>query len=188
MFSFIKVFFYIGLFATVGEQVFAEQLCSSNFLVNRQTNIVYKEFANTVPGKSSETVKNTRDGFYFFDGFKRELDGRTIGEIHYKYTSKSRTIFISDMHIQMKRKRISLILLADIIKKYPETVHIKTSIGLDNYRIFEKEYELVKDTVKALKKTPAYKIRKRLGFSKINLKSIDYDPEDSSLLFTVMRD
>jgi hypothetical protein len=162
--------------------------CNFIFLVNFQTNNVYREFAPIVPGYSTATYDNTRDGFYFFDGFKRELDGKTVGEVHYRFTEKTKGLFIADMHVSLKKKHISLILLADIIKRHPGTARIRTTIGLDNYKIFQEAYGKTSSLEEAIKATPAYKIRKRLGFSKIEKDSIDYDPEDNSLIFSVLLD
>ena len=166
--------------------VFAD--CNSVFEVNYKLNRVYSEFAEIVPGVSSFTKNNTRDGFFYFDGFKRELNGKTIGEVHYRFTEASQGLFIADMHVSLKKRYISLVLLTDILKKHPRIDRIRTTIGLDNYRIFQYEYLRGQDLIKSIKATPAYKIRKRVGYGRIEKESIDYDPEDNSLIFSVLRD
>jgi hypothetical protein len=146
-----------------------------------------KELEKTIPGKFVFTEKATTDGFYYFEKFDRVDQSNILGTILFKFYPKDKLLFISELKVKLKQKRIGSMLISKILTEYPKTKTLKSVLGLDNFTVFLKNKKLGLSDIKALKQTPAYKIRKRLGFEKIKKKTLDIDYEDESIIFEVER-
>jgi len=161
--------------------------CEEPFLFNNKPRVFINQFDSAVPGEFNKVENITNDGFFFFDGYRRIDNDKTLGEILYKYYDQTETLFISDLHVKVKNQKIGSMLLAKVLSDYPYVTKVKTVLGLDNFNAFMLAKENGLSDIKALKRTPAYKMRKKMGFKKIDKESIDIDLEGSSIIFMVER-
>jgi hypothetical protein len=141
-----------------------------------------------IPGKSVYTESATNDGFFYREKFEHVIDGEVVGEIYFKLYKDSNKLFISDIHVYKKRMGVSSVLISKAIMKHPEVETIRSVLGLDNFEAFHKAFTLTDSSIAAIKSTPAFKSRKRLGFSRLDDQDVDIDWSDSSVTFEVHRD
>lgn len=175
--------FLIFLFFLLSQSAIAN--CEKYYLFNNEPRILLESLDNSTPGYFEKVTNKTNDGFFYFDGFRRVDETQKLGEILYKYFKKSDTLFISNLHVEIKGARIGSVLLAKVLSEFPYVSKVKTVLGLDNFNAFMLAREMGLSDIDALKMTPAYKMRKKMGFRTINRKSIDIDLEESSISFTV---
>ncbi len=133
----------------------------------------------------------TSNGFHYFNSYQYTgvIEGlsQVLGTIEFRYFKESDLLLIADLRVKLKGKKIGTALFVKAVKRFPKTKIIRTTLGIDNYRIFMDEYEKSKNLELALKGTPAYKMRKHLGFKRIDYESVEIDEETQSVSFDILR-
>ena len=177
--KFLLIFLFINYSFASCDALFHGNLDLYKFLTIDSVNI---------PGKSFYTERATNDGFFFREKFEYVIDDEVVGEIYFKLYKDSNKLFISDIHVYKKRMGISTVLIANAIMKHPQVKTIRTVLGLDNFHVFQKFLNETDSAFEAIKSTPAFKSRKKLGFTRFDDQDIDIDWSDSSVTFEVHRD
>ena len=116
-------------------------------------------------------------------------EGRLMGSVEFQFLNKD-SLYISyteieDLPIDFRRQGVHTALIARILTEYP---HIKVLIGDladDNKSLYEKALEQGLSVEEAIKSTPAYKTRVKLGFSQVDFKKFE---EHTSLMLISKRD
>ena len=161
--------------------------CYKFFVYNEKPYTFLTNYNHKIPGKFQKVEKQTTDGFFYYNGYIRVENGQEIGRILYKYYPETRTLFISHMSVSLKQQKVGTALLANVLKNHPETLFIRSNLGLSNFELFKKAKNFGKSDKKALRQTMAYKMRKRLGFAYIKKESIDIEMDRYSVVFEVSR-
>lgn len=133
----------------------------------------------------SESV--TKDDFYYFNSYEAVMKGEKIGEILFKYYKDKKTLFVSLLETRLKNQGIGLGLFAKVLSQFPEIEKITTVLGRDNFLAFEKAKRKNLSDLDAIKETPAFKIRRRLGYSTIDIEHIEIDYETESIYLVVTK-
>lgn len=122
---------------------------------------------------------------------------RKVGFIKTEYDSEIKTLYVQDMDVahDYRGSGFSQLLLKEALLMFKEAEQIESLLVGSNQDVFVSEKnELVsgrrdrrptdQDNFQAVLRTPAYKIRKSLGFSKV----VEYEQASNHIFLSVRRD
>ncbi len=154
--------------------------CESLFTSQNETpalqidpNQTLEKLEDRFGGKVELKASQSESGLYFLELFDPR-SGELLGELNYRYVANEKKLNIVWMEAVVKEIGISETLIALALSRYPETRVIHTRALLDtNEKIVKTALAKGASIEDAIKTTPAYKVRKKLGFDRIVLNSIN---------------
>ena len=122
---------------------------------------VFADYKERLPGVR---VSSSGDRFSAFN-----QAGETIGYIEYHLGESRRLLEISHSWTSpaMRGKGVNTMLFARVLSQHPTIERIATSLAEENIAIFKSAIKLGAKPLEALEATPAYKVRKKLGFGRV---------------------
>jgi len=95
--------------------------------------------------------------------------GETISYGEYRTFDGGLTLIVFYIHTSsaFRKNNLSKLVLAKMLAENPKTQRIKTSFAETNKAIFDEALATGDSPLEAIRKTPSYKIRAELGFSRI---------------------
>jgi len=97
-----------------------------------------------------------------------DMPQRHVGKIDYRYEPTTKLLYIQNIAVEPddRDKGVGQLLLTSAVLKQPDCESIETVFGDTNAKVFARHQEAGDSDVVALQKTPAFKMRLELGFTK----------------------
>lgn len=108
---------------------------------------------------------------------KHETENYTIGHVQFTYDSQKRELGIESMNVmtEFKKSGVGEVLLDQALQKFETDVIAVESLASDNHQVMLEALSSGKKVSEAIQQTPAFKIRQKLGYTKIIPGSINKD-------------
>ncbi len=93
-----------------------------------------------------------------------------LGFIEGEITQSGRVLDVHNvevLNVNNHRKGLSEYMMAEILKRHPRLRELRSTLAMDNQSIAQKALSSGLSCAEAIKSTPAYKMRARLGFTQI---------------------
>jgi hypothetical protein len=106
-----------------------------------------------------------------YDQIRRVVGDRTIGLLSFGHAKKA-VVFVDHVTVQPEhqRKGVSALLYLELLRLHPDTREIRTELGGVNEAAIHRHLPpspTRAQILHALRQTPAYKVRAKLGFGRI---------------------
>lgn len=175
----------------VAAPVFDFKCITSLFEKTESPAAMYARLREQNPGQMIEKIStHTINNNPYSVGYLKSLDlsKNPQGRIEFSIDLNSQTLKITRVDANIRQRGIAQMLYARLLEIHPNIKRIETSFSFKETNFFEyqKAIESGKSPLDALKETPAYKIRKKIGFGKIVEKS--FIKNSDGIFFSVVRD
>lgn len=146
-------------------------LCQNLFAGNPSLMEVEKRVGKPLTITSKDTSPATAAPIKTFKlALKPAAEGSSsLGVMIFRYDTNAEILHVDNITVysEYKRKGVSLALLAEAIRLNPKTQIITSSLATENQEIAIAGLERGLTPLAAIQETPAFKIRKALGFSEV---------------------
>jgi hypothetical protein len=159
------------------QAIAAESLCSQAFKSStpseeRLTNLE-KKFSTEIKVVLDEKGRNEEGTQYKIR--LKHADGYTVGSVLFSYNPKKRLLEIENMDVlsDFKKSGVGEVLMDQALLRFETTQIAVESLASDNAAVLQQGLAKGLSTIEAIKQTPAYKIRQKMGFTEIIPASIN---------------
>ena len=152
-------------------------LCRSLFMENKALRDVENRLGRQLKISLNDPSPDSKSPVKRFKlALKPATEGGSLGVMIFRYDSNENTLHVDNITVysEYKRNGVSLALLEEAVKINPDTKVITSSLSTENEEIFLNALSQGLSPLDSVQETPAYKIRKALGFSEI----INFDGSD----------
>jgi hypothetical protein len=168
VFYFSTIFLLIGIQESYSNQFFnslSQQLLKACGVVNRleTPTEAYTRLNRKVPGKTNFIPSSDS---HFYSVLERVHKGKRLGYLAFAFIEKNK-VYIDYVMAKKRRKGYATLLFLELIQKYPEIEEIQSILTGSNKFEYQRALQNQYSHADAIKKTPAYKIRKTIGFPSI---------------------
>lgn len=145
-------------------------LCRSIFTENKTLRDIEIRLGRQLKISISEPSPDSKSPVKRFKlALKPAAGGTSLGIMIFRYDSNEGSLQVDNITVytEYKRNGVSLALLEEAIRINPDTKVITSGLSTENEEIFLNALRHGLSPLAAVQETPAYKIRKTLGFSEI---------------------